>query len=119
MLAAILVDPIAGFIAYVSAHAVEYAVIVDRTAKRRSLPGAEPGSGPTFLGRVARGPLARVCFFSGIVVAAFCVHGAVHGDAFNVIVLTVGALHFTYDAVIWKLRKPALRKDFDLAAATG
>jgi len=31
----------------------------------------------------------------------------------------VGALHFTYDAVIWKMRKPAVAKDFDLAPAAG
>ena len=44
LLASIAVDPIAGFIAYVTAHAVEYAVIVDRTARRRYSPGA--GSDP-------------------------------------------------------------------------
>lgn len=118
MLAAIVVDPIAGFIAYVTAHAVEYAVIVDRTAKRRYGGGAwreTESSGPSFLGRLAAGSGGRVAFFTGIVALAFAVNRLTHGTVFNVVVLSVGALHFTYDAVIWKLRKPALAKEFDLA----
>ena len=115
LLASILVDPVAGFIAYVTAHAVEYAVIVDRTARRRyaSAPPTDGG----FLATVARTALGRVTFLGAIVLAALVVHGSVHGAASNALIYAVGALHFTYDAVIWKLRKPALARDFALAGA--
>jgi hypothetical protein len=41
----------------------------------------------------------------------------VHGDAGNVVLFTVGALHFLYDGFIWKLRKPAVAADFAIASA--
>jgi hypothetical protein len=42
----------------------------------------------------------------------------VHGSALNAVVYAVGALHFTFDAVIWKLRKPVVARDFRLAGTT-
>ena len=129
LVGSILVDPVAGFIAYVTAHALEYAVIVDRTAKRRygAANGAVAvavavagdggggrgggGGGGGLLGTLARRRGGRVAFLAGIVLVAFAVDHLVHGVAFNVVVLTVGALHFTYDAVIWKLRRPAVARD--------
>jgi hypothetical protein len=107
LLAAIVADPVAGLIAYVCAHAVEYAVVVDRTAKRRY--GA--GDSASLLGRIAASGVGRAAFFGGIVGAALVAHDVVHGSAYNAIVYSIGALHFTYDAVIWKLRKPEVSKD--------
>jgi hypothetical protein len=117
LLASIVIDPVAGFIAYVCAHAVEYAVVVDRTAKQRYGPGARPGPGPGggMLGRMARHGGGRVAYCGAIVLGALAVHASVHGVAFNAVVYSVGALHFTYDAVIWKLRKPAVARDFALS----
>ena len=116
LVAAIVVDPAAGFIAYVSAHALEYGVVVYRTAERRYASGEGPGAA-SLLGRAGRTVTGRVAFFGGIVGAAFAVHGLVHGVAFNAVLYSVGALHFTYDAVIWKLRKPAVSRDFAIAPA--
>ena len=107
LLAAVVVDPVAGLIAYVCAHAVDYAVVVDRTAKRRY----GSGESVSLLGRVAASGKGRVAFFGGILVAALAAHDFVHGSAYNALVYSVGALHFTYDAVIWKLRKPEVAKD--------
>ncbi|HET6875818.1 MAG TPA: hypothetical protein VFH70_13615, partial [Acidimicrobiales bacterium] len=107
LLAAVVVDPVAGLIAYVCAHAVEYAVVVDRTAKRRY----GSGESVSLLGRVAASGKGRVAFFGGILVAALAAHDFVHGSAYNALVYSVGALHFTYDAVIWKLRRPEVAKD--------
>lgn len=97
LLASIVVDPGAGFIAYVSQHAVEYFVIVLRTAKgRRFGKGAVP-------------------FFGAIAVAAWAVQTHTHGITYDAVLYTVGALHFTFDSVIWKLRKPAVASNFAIA----
>jgi hypothetical protein len=114
LLGSIVVDPIAGFIAYVTAHAVEYAVIVDRTARKRYGTSSvdAPIRTPGVLGTMARRPLGRVAYFGTVVVVALVLYQSVHGVWVNAIVYTVGALHFTYDAVIWKLRKPAIAREF-------
>jgi hypothetical protein len=122
LLGSIVIDPVAGFIAYVTAHAVEYAVIVDRTARRRyasSLTDDSVRADPSFLGRVARSALGRTAFFGIIVVVALALHDSVHGVSLNALVYSVGVLHFTYDAVIWKLRKPNVARDFALARTIG
>jgi hypothetical protein len=120
LLASVVFDPAAGFVAYVCAHAIEYAVVVDRTAKRRY--GATTAAGnnllqPGVLGRVARGPTGRLAYFGVIVLGALALHALVHGAVFNTVVLSIGALHFSYDAVIWKLRKPAVARDLGLPGA--
>ena len=112
LLASIVADPTAGFIAYVASHAVEYAVIVDRTAQRRY--GAGDGTS-SLLSGLARRPAGRVGYFGAILVAALALKTALHGAELNALLYSVGALHFTYDAVIWKLRRPALARDFRLA----
>lgn len=118
LLGSIFIDPVAGFIAYVTAHAVEYAVIVDRTARRRYMP--RPAVAPddqqqSFLGAVARTSVGRVIFFGAIVLAALMIYRSIHSTALNTLVYTVGSLHFTYDSVIWKLRKPVVARDFAVA----
>jgi len=114
LLAFIVVDPIAGFVAYVCAHAIEYAVVVDRTAKRRygTTTGSDDKVGrPGVLSRVARGTAGRLAYFSAIVLGALVLHSSLHGAVLNTMILSIGALHFSYDAVIWKLRKPAVARD--------
>jgi hypothetical protein len=70
------------------------------------------------LGHVARGTPGRLAYFGVIVVGALALHSSVHGVVLNTVVLSIGALHFSYDAVIWKLRKPALARDLGLAGKT-
>jgi hypothetical protein len=121
LLASIVADPAAGFVAYVCAHAIEYAVVVDRTAKMRYGSSSQMDDDLVrvgVLGRVARGATGRLAYFGAIVLGALALHTAVHGAVFNTAVLSIGALHFSYDAVIWKLRKPALARDLGLAGAT-
>ena len=122
LLGSIVVDPVAGFIAYVTAHAIEYAVIVDRTARKRyglATSGEASVERPTFLGTVGRRPVGRFAYFGVIVVGALVLYKATHGAWVNTVVYTVGALHFTYDAVIWKLRRPATARDFGVAGVPG
>ena len=114
LLASILVDPTAGFIAYVTAHAVEYAVVVERTAYRRY--GSGEAGGPSVLSRLGRTTAGRIGYFGAVVLAAVALKAAVHGAALNTVIFAVGGLHFTYDAVIWKLRRPTVARDFHLAA---
>ena len=56
----------------------------------------------------------RVAFLAAVVALFFALRQVTHGPALNTVLLTVGALHFTYDAVIWKLRRPALAKELEL-----
>ncbi len=119
LLAAIVVDPAAGFIAYVTQHAVEYGVIVYRTARQRygaagAHPPEEDGKRALLQRLAARAP-GRIAYLGGIVAAALAVRLYVQGAAFSAVLYSVGMLHFSYDAVIWKLRKPAVAKDFAIA----
>lgn len=120
LLAAIVIDPAAGFIAYLCTHAIEYAVVVDRTAKQRYGAATAVGDGlakPGVLGHVAHRTTGRMAYFGAIVLGALALHASVHDAVFNTVVLSIGVLHFTYDAVIWKLRKPAVARDLGLAGA--
>ncbi|HEX9546016.1 MAG TPA: hypothetical protein VF942_01700 [Acidimicrobiales bacterium] len=109
LIASIAVDPAAGFIAYVGAHALEYFVVVYKTAESRY--GGEKGrSSP--LGRVASTPSGRVAWLAAIVGLALLIHAQIHGNAYDITLYSVGALHFLYDGFIWKLRQPVVASDF-------
>ena len=95
LIAAIAIDPVAGFIAYVGAHAVEYFVVVYKTTETRH-------------GRQAR----RLGVLVGVVAVAVVAQRQLHSEVYDVTIYTVGALHFLYDSFIWKLRKPAVAADF-------
>jgi hypothetical protein len=95
LIAAIAVDPVAGFVAYVGAHAVEYFVVVYKTTESRH--GRQVG---------------RLGVLAGVVGVALVAHGQLHSEVYDVTIYTVGALHFLYDSFIWKLRKPAVAADF-------
>ena len=49
--------------------------------------------------------------------AAAIIHAKVHESAYLLVLYTVGALHFLYDGIIWKLRKPAIAASFAIPAA--
>ena len=105
----ILLDPIAGFVGYVGAHAVEYLVIVHRSVSTRFA----DGSGGA-LGRVVRRPAGRRWFFGGYLAAfaALVLVEKSYGSAelYTFTVLLLGGLHVFYDGLIWKLRKPAVAR---------
>jgi len=114
LIASIAVDPAAGFIAYIGAHALEYFVVVYKTFDARY--GRER-DGSTVLGRVAHRWAGRVAAIAVVVGAALLLRARVHGDVYNVVLYTVGVLHFVYDGVIWKLRKPVVAADFAIRPA--
>lgn len=109
LIASIAIDPIAGFIAYVGAHAIEYGVVVYKTTESR-YGGQRDRS--TLLGQVAWSAWGRVAAMAVAAFGALAVASRLHGDAGNVVLFTVGALHFLYDGFIWKLRRPAVAADF-------
>jgi hypothetical protein len=97
LIAAIAVDPVAGFVAYVGAHAFEYFVVVYKTTETRY-------------------GLRRVAWLAAVVGVALVAHGRLHNQVYDVVLYSVGALHFLYDSFIWKLRKPAVAADFAIQA---
>jgi hypothetical protein len=109
LIASIAVDPIAGFIAYVGAHAIEYSVVVYKTTESRYGRRTDRSS---LLGLTAGTAFGRVVVMAAVALGALAVANRVHGDAGTVVLYTVGALHFLYDGFIWKLRKPAVAADF-------
>lgn len=111
LIATIAVAPAAGFVAYLGAHTIEYLVVVHRTAVKR---GGDPAT---------HGALARTEGRSGLVVFAMVAvmfpvalaHVVLPLRALSVALACVGALHFLYDGVIWKLRRPAVAEQFAIA----
>ena len=109
LIASIAVDPTAGFVAYVGSHAIEYVIVVYRNSRSRT---SGPEGERTALGRMARTRLGRGAFVVAVMAAAAVIHAQVHQNAYLMVLYTVGALHFLYDGVIWKLRKPAVAASF-------
>jgi len=117
LIASIAWDPLAGFIAYVAAHAIEYGVVVYKTMQSRY--GKAPDRS-SFLGRVAASPRGRIGFFLAFLGAFLWVDAkldaTIPGQAYAIVIYSVGMLHFWYDSFIWKLRKPAVAANFGIQA---
>jgi hypothetical protein len=111
-----LVEPVAGLLAYVGAHAVEYLVIVHGALGTRY--GADER---TALGRAVRSPFGRTGFLVIYIGLVLIVVNGVEAFlpllVFKAAFLTFGLLHFVYDAVIWKLRRPAVAATFAIPVA--
>jgi hypothetical protein len=115
--ALILVDPLAGLMGYIGAHAVEYFVIVYQSLGRRyritdPVAGASEESDPSLLGRAVRARTGRMGFLAvyvGLVVAIITGLERVHSPlAYTVVFFTLGGMHVFYDGFIWKLRRPVV-----------
>jgi len=116
LLASIAVDPLAGLVAYVCAHSIEYFVVVYQTLRSRY--GGKPAT--TLLGRAARSARARAMFLVAFVGAfLFLVVRLpdwVSWPQYLIALYSVGILHFWYDSFIWKLRRPAVAANFGIRA---
>jgi hypothetical protein len=103
-----VLDPVIGFIGYVGAHAVEYFVIVHRSLGSR---WAAPGTGGP-VGVLVRRRGGRRLFLAGYLVGMVALIGGLrwYGSErlYLAVVLVLGGLHVLYDALIWKLRRPAV-----------
>ncbi|MGH9125652.1 MAG: hypothetical protein ACRDZ8_13135 [Acidimicrobiales bacterium] len=114
LIATIAVAPVAGFIAYVGAHAIEYAVVVYKTTASRYGRGRDRSS---VLGHLAGSWYGRIGVMAVVAFGALAVASRLQGNGEELVLFTVGALHFLYDGFIWKLRKPAVAADFAIRSA--
>ena len=117
----ILVDPLAGIMGYVGAHAVEYFVIVHQSLGRRYARSARPmaariaragGAGPTgphrLLRRLRRHRRSRIVTVLARLGSPL---------AYLVVFFTLGGLHVFYDGFIWKLRRPVVADSLAIDAS--
>jgi hypothetical protein len=98
-----VVDPIAAVVGFVASHSIEYFAVVNR-----SVAAEQRHPGP--LSRIVRQRHGRLTFFAtyglmttGVFVALYRLAPA---TVLLLSILTIGAVHFFYDAFIWKLRRP-------------
>jgi hypothetical protein len=109
-----VVDPIAAVVGFVASHSIEYFAVVNRSvAAERRHPGP--------LSRIVSQRHGRLAFFTAYGVAVTGVFVALYGVApatlLLVSVLTIGAVHFFYDAFIWKLRRPDVAASLAITTA--
>jgi hypothetical protein len=115
------VDPAAGLIAFVAAHALEYVVVVDRTLRRRYVESPDAGGPPSLLSVLAGSRNRRIAlligFFALFAIVDLQLRGVLSANVYLVVVYTIGLLHFLYDGFIWKTRRPAVAADFGVPPA--
>jgi len=115
LIASIAYDPLAGFIAYVAAHAIEYFVVVYKTMQSRY---GKTHDRASLLGKMVNTTWGRVIFLAAFLGLIYEIDKGLGtrlpNHAYLIIVYSLGILHFWYDSFIWKLRKPTVAKAFDL-----
>jgi hypothetical protein len=99
LVATVMIDPVAGLVAYVGSHAMEYFVIVHRSlrGRRDDAPVAKAAA------NALRRALIYGAYFAAIATLLAFTHGH---ESYSFAVLLFGALHILYDAFVWKLRRP-------------
>jgi hypothetical protein len=107
LIAAICIDPLAGFTGYVAGHAIEYVFVVHRSLVQRGSSGDCTG-----VGVAARTPVRRIVlwtlYVAAIGVFVWACRTYEWSNAYRLAVLVLGALHIGFDGTIWKLRRPAV-----------
>ena len=101
--------PVAALLGFVSAHSVEYLVVVAGTVRRRvprrSLVGraVAPRGGPVVF---------LVGYVGAVLVVIALVERLLPLRLFLSCYLAIGVLHFVYDGMIWRLRRPDVAATF-------
>ena len=105
--------PIVGFIVFSVAHSVEYIVFVHVFTRRRAI-AHNPPWGVRLLGR-----RALLVLVSAVLLGAFALaHEVWTVPLFVVYYAATSALHYLYDGLIWKIRRPEVRAQIvDVAAS--
>jgi hypothetical protein len=120
LFAMMFVSPIAGFMGYVGAHAVEYFVIVGRSIGPRYTPGAVAAN-PSPIGRLIASRRGRAKFFVLYAIAMVALVGALSRTSnlavHAAVIFTLGGMHVFYDGFIWKLRRPVVANSLGIATA--
>jgi hypothetical protein len=116
LFAVILVDPIAGFVAYVASHAIEYFAVVHQALGNRYLDSRSGGSlGRTV--RTLRRPGFYVAYLGGILLMMALLSRLGSVTLYSAVFFGFGGLHVFYDGFIWKLRRPAVARSLSATAA--
>jgi hypothetical protein len=114
----VLVDPLAGILGYVGAHALEYFVIVHQSLGKRYTSAEDDGG--ALLGRAVRARTGRLGFIAiyALCMLALIVAVSLTGSVllYFVVYFTLGGMHVFYDAFIWKLRRPAVARSLAISA---
>lgn len=113
LFAVILIDPVAGFVAYVGAHAVEYFTVV------HSALGRPPSRRGVLERTVARtGRTGFLAIYVGTIIGMLALLDRLTTPLeYTTTVLTLGGLHIFYDGFIWKLRQPAVARTLAVPVA--
>lgn len=114
LVAAVMIDPLAGIAGYVAAHAIEYFGIVHSSLRRRASTGDE-----STLAAATSTPARRVgvyvLYFAAVAALVVVSLSVWEGRMYAFAILFFGALHILYDGFVWKLRKPALAASLGIA----
>ena len=104
----VLVNPVAGFLGFVGAHAIEYFVVVHRSIGSKYLSADGDGGAPVGYAVRQFGRTGFFAIFIGIVTGILSVLDRVGGQVtYTVVILTLGGMHVLYDGFIWKRPSPA------------
>ncbi len=110
----IMVDPLAGFTAYVATHAIEYFVTVHRSLSNRDPHDSAVAAATATTARRAGVYTAYFAVVGGY--SLLCLRYQWY-TAYQLAVLVLGALHIFYDGFIWKLRRPRVAASLGIASS--
>jgi hypothetical protein len=104
-----------GYIVFAFSHALEYIALVNIFVgvKYRARPAAR-----SLLARAARRLWPASILFSVVILAACLAARGWNEQAFGVYIVGSSFLHFIYDGLIWKVRRPEVGKPFGVSYST-
>ena len=110
LLAAVMIDPIAGVAGYVAAHAIEYYAVVHRSLRGRRDDAPVARATRSSARRLA----VYVAYFGAITAFIWATADMLDGRVYAFAILFFGALHILYDGFVWKLRRPQVAASLGL-----
>ena len=113
LFAVAMVHPIAGLLAWVGSHAVEYFIVVHESLGRRA-----PAGDGSLVDRASRSGARALAFMGAmsVVGSTIVLLAQFHASltVYGVLFFGIGGLHILYDGVIWKLRRPDVARSLDI-----
>jgi hypothetical protein len=115
--ASLPIDPTAGLIAIIASHAIEYGIVVMRTLRSRYKSPERTSLLAKLAGSTPRRWTLLVAFLAAFWLLDNHLRDVLPWHAYLIALYTIGLLHFVYDAVIWKVRRPAVATGFGISAS--
>lgn len=106
---------VVGYIVFAFSHALEYIAFVNLFIARKYRNRPELKS---LLARAAKNQPLASATFAGVVIALSLIAHAYDENAFAVYIVGSSFLHFIYDAMIWKVRKPEVGEPLGIRYTT-